>query len=96
MMQALLVFLSTAAADICWVRFIAAAEARARWAAASWSTLLFALGAVAITGYTSNHRLLVPALAGAFVGTAIGIVGSKGIPASALCRCKACETWGKK
>jgi hypothetical protein len=71
--QGLLVFLSTAAADICWVRFIAAAESRARWAAASWSTLLFALGAIAITSYTTNHWLLAPALLGAFVGTAIGV-----------------------
>lgn len=72
-MTALLVFLSTLAADVCWARYVRAAGS-GQWArAGAWSCGIFLTGAFAIVSYVGNHWLLIPAVAGAFVGSCVGV-----------------------
>jgi hypothetical protein len=71
--RASIVFLATCAADVCWAQYITRAASRDRWFAALWSASLYLIGAIAVVEYTADHRLLGAAVAGAFVGTAIGV-----------------------
>ena len=41
--------------------------------ASFWSVACYILGSVAVINYTTNHWLLIPAMAGAFVGTFVGM-----------------------
>jgi hypothetical protein len=63
-----LVFFCTFLADIAWVRYVASAGVKARWYAATWAGVL-----VPVVEYTHNRWLLVPAVLGAFLGTAVGV-----------------------
>ena len=69
----LVMFAATAAADVCWARYVGHVSKGSRWLAATWASWLYLLGAVAVVGYTENHWLFVPAVLGAFVGTAVGV-----------------------
>jgi hypothetical protein len=72
-LHALVVFVVVAIADVCWARYTAACARGSRWYAAGWSVSLYWLGSISVMSYTADHRLILPALAGAFVGTAIGV-----------------------
>jgi hypothetical protein len=41
--------------------------------ASFWSVACYILGSVAVISYTTNHWLIIPALAGAFCGTYVGM-----------------------
>jgi uncharacterized membrane protein YfcA len=41
--------------------------------ASSWSVACYVLGSVAVINYTTNHWLVIPAMAGAFAGTYVGM-----------------------
>jgi hypothetical protein len=41
--------------------------------ASFWSIACYVLGSIAVINYTSNHWLLIPAMAGAFCGTFVGM-----------------------
>jgi len=41
--------------------------------ASFWSVACYILGSVAVMNYTTNHWLVIPAIAGAFVGTFVGM-----------------------
>jgi hypothetical protein len=41
--------------------------------ASFWSVACYILGSVAVINYTTNHWLILPAIAGAFVGTFVGM-----------------------
>jgi hypothetical protein len=41
--------------------------------ASFWSVACYILGSVAVINYTTNHWLLIPAMAGAFAGTFVGM-----------------------
>jgi uncharacterized membrane protein YfcA len=41
--------------------------------ASFWSVACYILGSVAVINYTTNHWLMIPAVAGAFVGTYVGM-----------------------
>lgn len=68
-MTFILVFLATAIADVFWTRYMRTVTAKKALAAALWSAGIIGLSAFTVVSYTSNHWLLVPAMAGAFVGT---------------------------
>lgn len=72
-LRALAVFLSVAVYDVCWARYVTATSSRRRWAAAAWSSAVFAAGSFAICQYTSEPILVGPAVLGAYVGTLIGV-----------------------
>lgn len=73
MIHALLVFLATAIADVCWARYTSHAAAGRRWAAALWGVGIYLAGAFTVVEYTADHWMVVPAVLGAFVGTAVGV-----------------------
>jgi hypothetical protein len=41
--------------------------------ASFWSVACYILGSVAVINYTTNHWLVIPAIAGAFFGTFVGM-----------------------
>ena len=41
--------------------------------ASFWSVACYILGSIAVINYTTNHWLIIPAIAGAFVGTFVGM-----------------------
>jgi hypothetical protein len=41
--------------------------------ASFWSVACYILGSVAVINYTTNHWLMLPAIAGAFCGTFVGM-----------------------
>jgi hypothetical protein len=41
--------------------------------ASFWSVACYILGSVAVINYTTNHMLIIPAMAGAFFGTFVGM-----------------------
>ena len=73
MIQALIVFSAAALGDILWARYISHAAKGNRRGAAMWAAGMYLTGALVVVDYTANHWLLAPAVAGAFVGTAIGV-----------------------
>jgi len=42
--------------------------------ASFWSVACYILGSVAVINYTTNHWLIIPAMAGAFCGTYVGMI----------------------
>lgn len=59
--------------DLCWAAYIASVKTNSAIAASWWAVALFLLGAVAVLGYTRDRWLLIPAAAGAFLGTWVGV-----------------------
>ena len=41
--------------------------------ASFWSVACYILGSMAVINYTTNHWLVIPAMAGAFFGTLVGM-----------------------
>lgn len=41
--------------------------------ASVWAVVVFFIAAIAVVNYTTNHWLLIPACAGAFCGTFVGM-----------------------
>ena len=41
--------------------------------ASAWSVACYILGSIAVINYTTNHWLILPAMAGAFCGTFVGM-----------------------
>lgn len=72
-LQAALVFFAVAFADVCWTRWSSAVAAGRRWSAAWWGVGIYVIGSVSVIEYTANHWLLVPAVLGSFVGTAVAV-----------------------
>lgn len=59
--------------DICWAIYISKVGDKNPLQSALWAVFLFLSGAVAVIGYTTNPWLLIPAGAGAFCGTYLGV-----------------------
>jgi hypothetical protein len=55
--------------DICWTFYLVETAAKKAVPAGMWSAIIIATGAFAITGYIEDHRLIVAAMLGAFLGT---------------------------
>ena len=73
-MKYALVFLAVAALDVAWARYTRAVGGRKATRAAVWAVAIYALGALVTIEYVREPWLLVPAVAGAFIGTWIGTV----------------------
>ena len=70
----ILTFLAMFATDAAWAAYIAAVKAGSAFEAAAWALGLFLFGAFAVLGYTKNRLLLIPAAAGAALGTYAGVL----------------------
>jgi hypothetical protein len=56
--------------DVCWTVYFMKVEERKSIAAGIWSASIMLAGAVVTTNYVEDKSLLIPALIGAFIGTA--------------------------
>jgi hypothetical protein len=72
-MQALMVFFATVGMDWVWAQYtISIQKKQALWA--GWYSMwILGLGSVAVLSYTENPLMLIPAVAGAFVGTVFAV-----------------------
>ena len=68
-LSALLVFSCTAVADAIWAIYIKAAAGHQVLRASSASAALILIGSVSLLEYVNNRWLVIPAAAGAFVGS---------------------------
>jgi hypothetical protein len=73
MIDALIVFCALAALDFVWAYYTLAVTKKQSVLAASLASVIILLSGAAAIGYTSNHWMLLPAMAGAFVGTLAAI-----------------------
>ncbi len=67
------VFLALAALDFVWAKYTFAMTARKSAAAGAYASGIILLSGAAAIGYTSDPMLLLPAMAGAFVGTWVAV-----------------------
>jgi hypothetical protein len=59
--------------DIFYTRYLKAINENAALPASFWGAVVWLIGSLAVIEYTANHWLLIPACAGAFAGTYVGI-----------------------
>ena len=76
----ILAFLALAILDFCWALYVGKVKDGNAMQAGLWAIALYALGAGATIGWIENHWLLLPACAGAFVGTCVGVLWNKRKP----------------
>lgn len=69
MIQWLLIFTINVALDVVYAKYTIATTARRPVEAGLWATAIILVGAASIVLYTNNYWLVIPAAAGAFVGT---------------------------
>jgi hypothetical protein len=73
----LFVFVMTAIVDWMWGKYIIHTSERSAFKSAMYSSLLTAMGAYITISFVSDHRMLVPAIFGAFFGTYLTVKMSK-------------------
>ena len=66
----ILVMLSMILADICWTMYFIEVNKRRPIPAGIWGSSILLFGAFTTVHYVNDHRLLVAAIIGAFLGTA--------------------------
>ena len=74
MLNWIAIFAATLIADYFWAKWTAACTANLALDAAIYSALIVGCGGFTIVEYTSDHWLLIPAAAGAAVGTYYAVV----------------------
>lgn len=67
--QAIAVFAAVAALDFVWAKYTYAITTKRATLAGFYGAVVFLLSGVATLGYVASPWLLLPAVAGAFVGT---------------------------
>jgi len=66
----LLVMLATIIADICWTMYFIETEKRRPIHAGLWGSSIFLFGSLVTMNYVEDHRLLIAAIIGSFIGVA--------------------------
>jgi hypothetical protein len=74
-MRAVAVFLSVAAADFLWSRWMLAVADGAPLAAGSYSAVIVLVSAFVTCSYMKDRIHLIPAVLGAFIGTYLSVRG---------------------
>ena len=59
--------------DIVYTYYLRCVQYEQVLQASVWSVACYVLGSVAVINYTTNHWLMIPAMAGAFCGTWVGM-----------------------
>lgn len=72
-MTYLLIFAVMFALDVVWAWYTAALVAKRPGAASSWASAITALSGINTVSFVHDPWLILPAMAGAFVGTAFGM-----------------------
>jgi hypothetical protein len=65
------------AADICWAMYFIEVDKRRPIAAGVWGSTIILFGAFTTVHYVEDHRLLIAAVLGAFIGTAGTVLWKK-------------------
>jgi uncharacterized membrane protein YoaT (DUF817 family) len=66
----ILVMFSMILADICWTMYFIEVDKRRPIPAGIWGSSILLFGAFTTVHYINDHRLLIAAIVGAFLGTA--------------------------
>jgi uncharacterized membrane protein YfcA len=72
-MTYLITFIAVFLTDILYIYFIKSIQDNNAVQAAFWSVVVTATASITVINYTENHWTLIPALAGAFFGTLVGM-----------------------
>lgn len=67
------VMVSMALADVCWTYYFIKIEERRSISAGLWASLIYIFGAFTVTSYIGDKSLIVAAVIGSFVGTALTV-----------------------
>lgn len=74
--RSVIVFAAVGVGDVVWARWAIAAAARRPMPAAWWAVGIITLGVVAVDAYIRSRWYVVPAAAGAGVGTFVAVRGA--------------------
>jgi uncharacterized membrane protein YfcA len=72
-MTYLITFIAVFLTDVLYIYFIKSIQDNRALQAAFWSVVVTGTASVTVISYTEDHWALVPALAGAFCGTLVGM-----------------------
>jgi uncharacterized membrane protein YfcA len=72
-MSYLITFIAVFLTDVLYIYFIKSIQDNRAIQAAFWSVVVTATASITVINYTENHWTLIPALAGAFFGTLVGM-----------------------
>lgn len=75
--NALTVFTCLFALDFVWARYVAKIGEGNATSAGVYAAAIIVLAGIAQISYVAEHWLLIPAAAGAFAGTAAGVMASR-------------------
>ncbi len=73
MLSYILTFILVFVVDIIYTYYLKAINENHALTAGFWGAFAWLIGSLAVIEYTANHWLLIPACAGAFCGTWVGI-----------------------
>ena len=66
----IIVMISMILADICWTMYFIEVDKRRPIPAGIWGSAIMVFGAITTVNYVGDHRLLIAAILGSFIGTA--------------------------
>ena len=71
--ESIITFFSIFLLDVVYTYYLRCVADNNVLGASFWSVACYLLGSVAVISYTTNHWLIIPAVAGAFCGTFAGM-----------------------
>jgi hypothetical protein len=74
MFEYILTFFAVFFTDIFYTYYLKSVQEEKVINASVWAAVVFVVACVAVINYTTNHWLLIPAGAGAFCGTFVGMI----------------------
>jgi uncharacterized membrane protein YfcA len=78
--ESIITFFSIFLLDIVYTYYLRCVADNNVLGASFWSVACYILGSAAVISYTTNHWLVIPAIAGAFCGTYVGMKVKKQQP----------------
>jgi hypothetical protein len=73
MLTYLITFIAVFLTDVLYIYFIKSIQDNKALQAAFWSVVVTGTASITVISYTEDHWALIPALAGAFCGTLVGM-----------------------
>jgi Na+/melibiose symporter-like transporter len=73
MITYLITFIAVFLTDVLYIYFIKSIQENKALRAAFWSVVVTGTASITVISYTEDHWALIPALAGAFCGTLVGM-----------------------
>ena len=77
MLDYIVTFFAIFLLDVVYTYYLRCVQNNNVLGASIWSIACYLLGSLAVINYTTNHWLLLPAIAGAFCGTYVGMIIKK-------------------